>query len=766
MTIKLTYEELEQRVKELEKFEAKHKRAEKDVLDAKQKWTSLIENTNDFIMIIDDNGKIQYINRVIPPHTVNQVIGKTLYDFSAPQHHEMIRQAVARVFETRKEGSYTSSVKHPTGVQWFETTMVPMIKEEKVRSAISFNKNITEIKQAEETLRKAHDKLEHRVNKRSAELTEINKQLKQEIEERKRIEEKLQALLNATTETAMLTDLDAKILAVNEVAAKRFGKSSKELIGLGIFDYLPHDMAKSRKVKGDEAVHTGKPVRFQDERDGKYYDNNIYPVFDAKGKTKALAIYAKDITETKQTKSALRESEERYKELTELLPISIYEVDNSGKITFANRSAFDQFGYTQDEFDQGLIAFDLLAPEDRKRGMENIQRILNGEQLGIQEYIALRKDGSTFTGLTNSTTITHAEKNIGLRGFLIDITKLKQTEEALRESEERYRNLVEEQSELICRYTPDWKLTFANEAYCKYFGKRHEKLIGSSFMMLLPLEDQKKVAKNHHALLSSSLKEMVHEHQVIDGKGEIRWQQWVNRVLYDRNGLLKECQSVGRDITDLKKTETELKTSIKEKELLLQEVHHRVKNNFEIVSSLIEMSSMHKENQEVQNLCKNARARIHSMALIHTQLYQANRLDQVDMEGHIQELADHLSQVYKGNGGRITTMIEPSEVYLSVNQAIPCALVLNELITNAFKHAFQKQEKGTIYISINNSVGNTIQISVKDDGRGIPDGVDLSNATGLGLTLAKQLIVGQLKGEMRFNIDNGTEFQIEFKKVG
>ena len=110
-------------------------------------------------------------------------------------------------------------------------------------------------------------------------------------------------------------------------------------------------------------------------------------------------------------------------------------------------------------------------------------------------------------------------------------------------------------------------------------------------------------------------------------------------------------------------------------------------------------------------------------------------------------------------------MIEPSEVYLSLNQAIPCALVLNELITNAFKHAFQEQEKGTVYISINNSAGNTIQISVKDDGRGIPDGVDLSNATGLGLKLTKQLIVGQLKGEIRFNIDNGTEFQIEFKKV-
>ncbi|MFC1488519.1 histidine kinase dimerization/phosphoacceptor domain -containing protein [Thermodesulfobacteriota bacterium] len=219
------------------------------------------------------------------------------------------------------------------------------------------------------------------------------------------------------------------------------------------------------------------------------------------------------------------------------------------------------------------------------------------------------------------------------------------------------------------------------------------------------------------------------------------------------------------EILERKQAEEQISASLGEKEALLREVHHRVKNNFEIISSLLDLSSMLKKSQEVQNLCKDAQARIHSMALIHTQLYQTDRFDRVGMERHIQELVDHLSQVYVENAKWITTMIEPSEICLSLNQAIPCALVLNELITNAFKHAFQEQEKGTVYISINNPADNTILISVKDDGRGIPDGVDFSNATGLGLTLAKQLIVGQLKGEIRVNIDNGTAFQIEFKKV-
>lgn len=157
---KPTYKELEQKVIELEKEVKKGKQAEKELQDIKQKWMSLVENTNDFIMIIDDKGKIQYINRAIPPHSVNQVVGKTLYDFAAPEHHEMIKQAVTRVFERRVQGSYTSNVKHPTGIQWFETTMIPIIEEEKVRSAMSFNKIITERLKGETALKKRTQELE------------------------------------------------------------------------------------------------------------------------------------------------------------------------------------------------------------------------------------------------------------------------------------------------------------------------------------------------------------------------------------------------------------------------------------------------------------------------------------------------------------------------------------------------------------------------------------------------------------------------------
>ena len=145
---------------------------------------------------------------------------------------------------------------------------------------------------------------------------------------RKQTEETLQALLNAPTESAMLVDSEGVILAINKVAAQRLGKEPDDLVSLSMSDYLPPDLAKSRKAQADELLRSGKPIRFQDERAGRYFDNNIYPVFDVEGKVTANAVYARDITETKQAEEArenliaeLQEALDNIKTLKGLIPI-------------------------------------------------------------------------------------------------------------------------------------------------------------------------------------------------------------------------------------------------------------------------------------------------------------------------------------------------------------------------------------------------------------------------------------------------------------
>ena len=169
-----------------------------------------------------------------------------------------------------------------------------------------------------------YDELEKRILELEREV-EALKRKKDVLEIR---EGTLRALLNAPTETAILVDLDGNILAINEIAARRIGRTADELIGMGIFEYLPFEIAVARKTKGLEVIKSGEPLRFQDERAGRHFDNNIYPVFDNDGKIRALAIFAKDITETKLAEEKLLEERDKLKaalakikKLSGMLPI-------------------------------------------------------------------------------------------------------------------------------------------------------------------------------------------------------------------------------------------------------------------------------------------------------------------------------------------------------------------------------------------------------------------------------------------------------------
>jgi len=188
-----------------------------------------------------------------------------------------------------------------------------------------------------------------------------------------------------------------------------------------------------------------------------------------------------EIIERKQAEEALRESEERFRELAELLPESIFEIDVSGNLTFVNHSALDHFKYTQQDVDQGLNGFDMFVPEDRQRIMEDAQKILQGEQIGLVEYTALRKDGSTFPVIVNAAAITHEDKPIGLRGIAIDISERVQSEETLRESESKFHSLFDLSPQAIALTEIETgKLADVNNMFCDLTKYSKEEIIGKT----------------------------------------------------------------------------------------------------------------------------------------------------------------------------------------------------------------------------------------------------------------------------------------------
>ncbi len=205
--------------------------------------------------------------------------------------------------------------------------------------------------------------------------------------------------------------------------------------------------------------------------------------------------------------------------------------------------------------------------------------------------------------------------------------------------------------------------------------------------------------------------------------------------------------------------EEQLKASLAEKEVLLKEIHHRVKNNLQVISSLLNVQSMYVNDEETLRMLQDSRHRVRSMALVHERLYQAEDLARVDFAEYVRSLASYLIRSY-GVASSVKLCVDVSDVSLSVDIAIPCGLILNELISNSFKHAFPNQRPGQINVSFKNHDGELVLI-VRDNGIGVPEGVDFRNTESLGLRLVSTL-VAQLEGSIELATTHGTEFRIKF----
>jgi two-component sensor histidine kinase len=223
-------------------------------------------------------------------------------------------------------------------------------------------------------------------------------------------------------------------------------------------------------------------------------------------------------------------------------------------------------------------------------------------------------------------------------------------------------------------------------------------------------------------------------------------------------------RELNMEVTERQLSEKRLMASLKEKDVLLKEVHHRVKNNLQIISSLLDMSKRRAKHPETIDLLSEAHAKIFTMSLIHTQLYQSDRFDEINMGKYVRDLTTQLAQFHSGDRN-ISLQIDSPEIYLSVTQAIPCAFIINELILNAFKYAFTDKKTGTIEITLKKMDVDKICLNIKDDGVGIPKEVDIDNTETLGIKLVRNLVSKQLKGDFKIDTDRGTEIYIQFRAV-
>ncbi|MEO5968286.1 MAG: histidine kinase dimerization/phosphoacceptor domain -containing protein, partial [Bdellovibrionia bacterium] len=265
------------------------------------------------------------------------------------------------------------------------------------------------------------------------------------------------------------------------------------------------------------------------------------------------------------------------------------------------------------------------------------------------------------------------------------------------------------------------------------------------------------------------------EYRVITRDRRVLWIHCEARMVRDNQGNPLFLQGVGFDITETKSGEEKVRASLHEKEVLLKEIHHRVKNNLQITSSLLRLQASKIKDDHALSMFKESEQRIRSIALVHEKLYQSEDLARVDFAEYIRDLCTHLARFYNLNSSQVTLRLDLESVNLGIDQAVPCALILNELISNSIKHAFPLERKGEIFISFHqienkskeNKKGAKSQIyelCVKDTGPGFPKGFDWKKAKSLGLRLITDL-TNQIGGKISLREESsGTDLSVVFTK--
>jgi len=212
-----------------------------------------------------------------------------------------------------------------------------------------------------------------------------------------------------------------------------------------------------------------------------------------------------------------------------------------------------------------------------------------------------------------------------------------------------------------------------------------------------------------------------------------------------------------------KQAEDQLKASLKEKEVLLLEIHHRVKNSLQVVSSLLNMQARATSNKDTIEILSESRDRINTMALIHSQLYESQNLSAINMNGFMDKLLRQLFQSYPVSDTKITQVVHVADYPLPISIAVPVGLIVNELLANVFKHAFVNRKEGVIEISFIVSGKGVVSLTVSDDGVGLPEGFEINASKTLGLRVVKILAEEQLDGHLTVVSDKGTTFKVEFE---
>ncbi|MCX7973201.1 MAG: PAS domain S-box protein [Candidatus Aminicenantes bacterium] len=486
-----------------------------------------------------------------------------------------------------------------------------------------------------------------------------------------------------------------------------------------------------------------------------------YPYWEESQKrTIRITGFIQDITKEKY----LQENLNHYQRIINEAVEGFFQSTPDGRFLRANLAMARILGYNSPHdlisSPQPLAKASYVNPEQREEYLKLMQE--KGEVKGFIFPIR-RPDGKIVWLLENARAVRNKKGQIlYFEGHVQDVTQLKETEKALMESQARLESLIDAAPDLIYFKDNEGKYLIANRAFEKTFNRKKEDLIGRNDEEILPADLALQCRQSDEEIFTTK-KIVIREETMQTKDGQMVIFETIKSPVLAADGSIAGLVGISRNITTRKKTEAELRSLLQEKEILLREIHHRVKNNMQVISSLLNLQAQKLEDPKARQALKECQERIRSMSLVHDKLYQQENFHKIEFSSYLRSLATHLFHAYQIDASQIKLHFEVEEVILNLNTAIPCGLIINELVTNALKHAFSPEQKGEIIITLKQRQAGEYLLGVKDNGRGLPLEINLDQPRTLGLEIVT-ILVDQIEGHLEVKVNGGTEFLITFKE--
>ncbi|MCD4797272.1 MAG: PAS domain S-box protein, partial [Candidatus Cloacimonetes bacterium] len=463
----------------------------------------------------------------------------------------------------------------------------------------------------------------------------------------------------------------------------------------------------------------------------------------------------------------LKESEKKYHALIEHLGEGVAIVDWDEIFTFSNPASDRIFGVKKEKLvGKNLVNF---VDDENFKILKQQTKERSKNRISNYELLITRPDGKKRNIMITATPMHDMNGNVtGSLGIFRDITEWQKAENILKEKEQELNVIAEFSLDTIFSISKSGEILYISKSGKDLFGIEPEKIIGTSFTKYVP----KGEIKNYwNSLKNVFLSKKIHGFQtlIVNRKGDLVPVEITGQIV-KKNGKLTG-QGTIRDITVRKRAEEQIKKDLEEKEILLKEVHHRAKNNMQIISSMMNLQYRVLEDPKLKGFLKDTQNRIRTMSVIHELLYSSNNLANIRLKKYICILTNHLSSSMSLDPPKIKIKINMKNILLNVNLAIPCGLIINELVNNSLKHAFPNDRAGIITISMQKETNLRssdqkeiyYHLIVSDNGIGFPKDIDLENDNFIGLFLVK-VLTKQLKGNIKLRNNNGVSVEITFKQ--